>query len=40
MSSRNPAVEITRISLSDFALPLYDGDLQARSGVPKNAGSI
>jgi len=30
-------VEITRISLSDFALPIYDGDLQGRSGVPKNA---
>src|SRR3982074_2969740 len=30
-------VEVTRISLSDFPLPIYDGDLQARSGVPKNA---
>src|SRR3981189_586609 len=30
-------VEVTRISLSDFALPIYDGDLQGRSGVPKNA---
>jgi NAD(P)H-dependent FMN reductase len=29
--------EITRISLSDFPLPIYDGDLQARSGVPINA---
>jgi chromate reductase len=29
--------EVTRISLSDFPLPIYDGDLQARSGVPKNA---
>src|SRR5207344_2334876 len=29
--------EITRISLSDFPLPIYDGDLQAKSGVPKNA---
>src|SRR5712671_3192697 len=33
-------VEVTRISLSDFALPLYDGDLQARSGVPKNAVNL
>ena len=29
--------EVTRISLSDFPLPIYDGDLQARSGVPKQA---
>ena len=29
--------EVTRISLSDFPLPIYDGDLQARSGVPINA---
>jgi chromate reductase len=30
-------VEVTRISLSDFPLPIYDGDLQTRSGVPKHA---
>ena len=29
--------EVTRISLGDFPLPIYDGDLQAKSGVPKNA---
>jgi chromate reductase len=29
--------EITRISLLDFPLPLYDGDLEARSGPPENA---
>ncbi|HEY3680470.1 MAG TPA: NAD(P)H-dependent oxidoreductase [Bradyrhizobium sp.] len=29
--------EITRISLADFSLPIYDGDLQAKSGVPKSA---
>jgi NAD(P)H-dependent FMN reductase len=29
--------EITRISLADFPLPIYDGDLQAKSGVPKSA---
>src|SRR5437764_5450010 len=29
--------EVTRISLADFPLPIYDGDLQVRSGVPKNA---
>jgi chromate reductase len=30
-------VEITRISLGDFPLPIYDGDLQTKSGVPKHA---
>jgi chromate reductase, NAD(P)H dehydrogenase (quinone) len=29
--------EVTRLSLADFPLPIYDGDLQTRSGVPKNA---
>src|SRR5579871_1929321 len=29
--------EVTRLSLGDFPLPIYDGDLQTRSGVPKNA---
>jgi NAD(P)H-dependent FMN reductase len=30
-------VEVTRISLGDFPLPIYDGDLEAGSGVPKHA---
>jgi chromate reductase len=29
--------EVTRISLADFALPIYDGDLEADSGVPRAA---
>lgn len=29
--------EVTRISLADYALPLYDGDLEARDGIPENA---
>jgi chromate reductase len=29
--------EVTRISLADFPMPIYDGDLQAKSGVPKTA---
>ena len=32
--------EVTCISLADFALPIYDGDLQTRSGVPKNAVNL
>jgi NAD(P)H-dependent FMN reductase len=29
--------DVSRISLDDFPLPIYDGDLQMKSGVPKNA---
>jgi len=29
--------EPTRISLQDFPLPLYDGDLEAKSGAPEQA---
>src|ERR1700686_5466995 len=32
--------EVTRISLSDFPLPIYDGDLQTKSGVPKHAVNL
>lgn len=30
-------VEVTLISLLDYALPLYDGDLEVEQGVPPNA---
>lgn len=30
-------VDVTRISLGDFPLPIYDGDLEINSGVPKHA---
>src|SRR5476651_2190056 len=33
-------VEVTTISLGDFPLPIYDGDLQTKSGVPKNAVNL
>jgi NAD(P)H-dependent FMN reductase len=29
--------EVTRISLLDYPMPLYDGDLEAKSGPPENA---
>jgi NAD(P)H-dependent FMN reductase len=32
--------DVSRISLSDFPLPIYDGDLQAKSGVPKHAVNL
>jgi chromate reductase len=28
---------VTRLSLGDFPLPIYDGDLETKSGVPKHA---
>lgn len=31
------SAEVTRISLRDYELPLYDGDLEAADGVPENA---
>src|SRR5215470_10638109 len=29
--------DVTHISLLDYPLPIYDGDLEARSGPPENA---
>jgi chromate reductase len=29
--------EVTHISLQDFPMPIYDGDLEAASGAPENA---
>jgi NAD(P)H-dependent FMN reductase len=32
--------EVTRISLADYPLPLYDADLEAQSGPPANAARL
>ena len=32
--------DVTRISLEDYSLPLYDGDDEARTGAPSNAGKL
>lgn len=32
--------EVTRISLEDYSLPIYDGDDEAKSGLPANAKSL
>lgn len=32
--------EVTRISLKDYPLPLYDGDLEKQSGQPENAKKL
>jgi chromate reductase len=33
-------VEVTRLSLGDYPLPIYDGDVETRSGVPRNAVNL
>ena len=32
--------DVTRISLQDYPLPIYDGDDEAKSGVPDNAKKL
>jgi NAD(P)H-dependent FMN reductase len=32
--------DVTRISLEDYPLPIYDGDAEAKSGVPDNARNL
>jgi chromate reductase, NAD(P)H dehydrogenase (quinone) len=32
--------EVTTISLADYPLPIYDGDIEAEKGVPDNAAKL
>lgn len=32
--------EVTLIDLADYPLPLYDGDIEAADGIPKNARTL
>jgi chromate reductase len=32
--------DVTRISLEDYPMPIYDGDLEAQSGPPANAAKL
>lgn len=32
--------KVTQISLADYPLPIYDGDLEAEKGVPENARKL
>jgi len=32
--------EVTRISLKDYPMPIYDGDLEQQEGVPQNARKL
>lgn len=34
--ARRAGAEVTTIDLKDYPLPIYDGDLEAASGVPEN----
>ncbi|GLK79647.1 NADPH-dependent FMN reductase [Methylopila turkensis] len=36
-SLRDAGADVTHISLKDYPLPIYDGDLQSQSGVPEAA---
>ncbi len=37
---RNAGGEATYIDLADYPMPLYDGDLEARDGLPPNARKL
>lgn len=32
--------DVTHISLADYPLPIYDGDLEKKSGIPENAQKL
>ena len=36
-AARAAGADVTEIDLRDFAMPLYDGDTEATSGLPENA---
>ena len=38
--ARAAGAEVTLIDLRDFPMPLYDGDLEAASGLPENAKKV
>jgi NAD(P)H-dependent FMN reductase len=35
--AKDAGAEVTIIDLKDYPMPLYDGDLEAESGIPENA---
>jgi len=38
--ARQAGAEVTHIDLRDYTLPLYDGDLEQREGLPANARKL
>ena len=39
-SARATGAEVTLLDLRDYPIPLYDGDLEAESGIPDNARAL
>ena len=39
-AARNAGAEVTEIDLKDYPLPIYDGDIEAESGLPENAKKL
>ena len=38
--AKDTGVDVTVIDLRDFAMPLYDGDLEQKDGLPQNARKL
>ena len=38
--ARQAGAEVTHINLRDYTLPLYDGDIEQRDGLPANARTL
>jgi chromate reductase len=38
--AKDAGVDVTVIDLRDFAMPLYDGDLEQKDGLPQNARKL
>jgi NAD(P)H-dependent FMN reductase len=39
-AARRAAADVTLIDLKDYPLPIYDGDLEAASGIPENGQKL
>src|SRR5438128_1846133 len=39
-SARRAGAEVTCIDLKDYPLPIYDGDIEAASGIPENGQKL
>ncbi|MBO9513145.1 MAG: NAD(P)H-dependent oxidoreductase [Variovorax sp.] len=39
-AARTAGAEVTLIDLGDYPLPIYDGDIEGRDGLPENVGKL